>query len=111
MGPSLFLAILPLAYAFVMDLALQRNALSHQSYLDTLWVFHLMSAPGLMLSKVFAYEPLFWVEHSRGIIFWEDLAVFILCNLVGWVLVLGVLRVIIRGVAFKLRAVRREAPQ
>lgn len=105
-GLALFLAISPLAYAFVIELALKRDALQYQSYLDTLWGFNLLATPGLLLAKVFAYEPLFWVEHSTGATFWRLLAIFLLCNLVGWGLLLTLIRAAFRAVTLKLGALK-----
>jgi hypothetical protein len=105
-GFSLFLAILPLAYAFVIELALKRDALDYKVYLDQLLIFNLLSAPGQLLPKIVSYRSTFWVEHSRGSVFWQDLTVFLFCNLLGWTLVLLAFSVGLRAVMQKIAAAR-----
>jgi len=106
LGFSLFLAISPLAYAFVMDMALTRDAIEYQRYLDVLWVFRCLATPGLLVSKLFLFDPSFWVEHSRGPVFWQDLTGFLVFNLLGWTLSLTLIRAAFRAVALKLRSAR-----
>lgn len=106
LGLALFLAISPLAYVFVIELALKRDALQYQDYLAILWVANRLEAPGMLVAKLFWYEPLFWVEHSRGTVFWEDLTGFLVCNLVGWGLFLTLIRAAFRALALKLRSAK-----
>jgi hypothetical protein len=106
LGLALFLAISPLAYVFVIELALKRDALQYQNYLEILWVANRLEAPGMLVARLFWYEPLFWVEHSRGAVYWGNLTGFLACNLVGWGLLLTLIRAAFRALILKLRSAR-----
>ena len=81
---SLFLAVLPLAYLAALDFALHRGALEQAQAEKWMPFFRVLGSPGLLLCWLFNCQPWFWVEHSRGSVFWEMLVMFLVTNLVGW---------------------------
>lgn len=81
---SLFLAVLPLSYLSALELAARRGALEQAQADALLPGFRALGAPGLLLSAVTGYEPMFWVEHATGRVFWKALSVFLVANFVGW---------------------------
>lgn len=81
---SLFFSILPLAYLAALYFAFRRGALAQEAVDRWTAYFRVLGAPGLLLCRIVGYEPRFWVEHATGSAYWEMLTVFLIANLVGW---------------------------
>lgn len=105
---SLFFSILPLAYLAALYFAFRREALAQGAVDRWTEYFRVLGAPGLLLCRVVGYEPSFWVEHATGSAYWEMLTVFLIANLVGWLLLTTSVTLISRWL--KVRISRKHQP-
>jgi hypothetical protein len=85
--------LLPLAYAFVIDLAYASRAISKGSYEDLgLPIYGCLMAPGDILLGLFGIDLAFPNTHAKGAVFWWHLTLQMGANCLGWLILVAVTR-------------------
>lgn len=94
----------PFSVIFIIEQAMVRGSISHETYLSTIPWTHAMTTPGLGLAELVLGSPLHvWGSHSSGTLFLRNVAILGVANAVAW----GAL---CSAVVWALAKMRRKGP-